>query len=121
MIDVLQRVEGTGIEGRSRLISSERSRFMAHVVERSDLSHYRAYRMSRVFDQLNLGVLTQQLAAFDRIAEYRDAAPGVGWDRGLHEWIEIENQARAENSARHGVSVVYLPTPTSRIDIDSRQ
>ena len=115
MVAVLQQIADTSSERRARLTNSDRSRFMTYVAERSELNHYQAYRMSRVFDQLNLGLLTQQLATFDRVTEYRDTTSVVDWDQALHEWIETENQARAETSARNGVNVVYLPSPTSRI------
>ena len=116
MVAVLHDVARTGLAVPTGLASSEISRFMTYVVERSDLNHYQAYRMSRVFNEMRLGVFTQQCAAFDRVAEYRaTVGSDRGWDELLREWITVENQARADNAARFGVDVVYLPTPTSQI------
>ena len=98
------------------LDSFDRGRFMAHVIERSELSHYHAYRLSRVLDELHLGLLTQQIAAFERVAEHREATSVDDWDQALHLWIETENGERAENSTRYNAEVVFLPRPTSHIE-----
>ena len=97
------------------LDSSDRSRFMTHVVQRSGLSHFQAYRLSRLFDELHLDLLTQQIAAFDRVAEHRAESSILDWDHAVRRWITAENQARAERAARHGTDVVYLPSPTTAI------
>jgi hypothetical protein len=114
------REAGHTVAVQGELCSSDRSTFMAYAVARSDLNHYQAYRLSRVFDAMQLILLTRQLATFDRVNEYRNTVThGGSWDEALRRWIDHENQERAENSKRYGVQVEYLPAPGSVIGTKS--
>ena len=121
MVAIPHEVTRSELRRPPRLSSSELARFMTYVVERSDLSHGQAYRMSRVFLEMRLTLFTQQRAAFDRIAEHRATmVSDRGWDQSLRQWISIENQARADRSEQHGVDVEYLPMPRALISTSVR-
>lgn len=93
---------------------------MSHAVEHSDLTHFAAYRMSRVFDEMQLTTLPRQLATFNQVNAYRDEVmPGGEWDDALRRWIDHENDQRDQNARRHGVTVEHLPTPATRIAGDT--
>ena len=65
---------------------------------------------------MQLNLLTQQVAAFDRVAEHKRAQQHDDWDAALRSWISNENRARARNANRYDTDVVYLPQPLSSID-----
>ena len=93
---------------------------MSHATEQSDLTHFEAYRMSRVFDEMQLTTLPRQLATFNQVNLYRDEVlPGADWDEALRRWIDHENDQRRQNAARYGVEVEWLPTPATRIVADA--
>ena len=118
-VDLRKTAHTAGVRGE--LGQRDRGLFMAHAVTRSDLNHYDAYRLSRVFDEMKLTVLSRQLATFDRVNEYRtNVRRGGSWDEALRLWIDHENEERARNSERYGCEVEYLPRPVSAIGMGQR-
>lgn len=116
MVALLHQITRAGFQAPAGLASSELARFMSYVVERSSLNHYQAYRLSRVFDEMELTQFTQQRATFERVAEHRTTlASDCGWDEALRQWITVENQARVDRTTQHGVNTTQLPTPSSLI------